>query len=178
MDAYFNAFARAFDYSGRSTRSEYWLFQLGWLIVALIVFFLVGWFAPRLVVGRVNVVNVGLLLVHLLPWLALTSRRLHDSGHRAGWLAWLLLPGLGAIVLLFMSLARPDEGENEFGPDPRLPEARESGRHFEPTAEPPREPAILPVAELEKLQQLRASGAIDDEEFANLKARVMARIAK
>lgn len=178
MDAYFGAFARAFDYSGRSTRSEYWLFQLGWVIVAFVVFFIVGWVEPRLVVGRVNVVNGGLLLVHLLPWLALTVRRLHDSGHRAGWLAWLLLPGLGVIVLLFMSLARPDDGENEFGPDPRSPEAAGTGRRFEPTPEPPFAPAIVPVAELEKLQQLRASGAIDEEEFAQLKARVMARLVK
>ena len=62
MNAYFGAFARAFDYSGRSTRSEYWLFQLGWVIVALVVFFIVRWVEPRLVVGRVSVSSWSSLL--------------------------------------------------------------------------------------------------------------------
>jgi len=176
VNAYFDGFARTFDYSGRSTRAQYWLFQLFTFLVGLVVFFIIGWNWPELMSERgVDLPTVVFWIVHGVPLLSLTVRRLHDSGRSALWLLWLILPGIGMLVLLVMSLVRPDEGENDYGPDPRE-ESWESPGHarsgvFEP-AVTNRDP-VVPLEALEKLQALRASGAIDETEFAAMKARLL-----
>ena len=47
-------------------------------------------------------------LVTLVPSLALSARRLHDSNRSGWWLLIVLVPVVGAIVLLVFYLAPPD----------------------------------------------------------------------
>jgi uncharacterized membrane protein YhaH (DUF805 family) len=43
--------------------------------------------------------------------------RLHDRGHSAWWLLWILLPLVGVIVLLVQNgFLRGDGGPNRYGP--------------------------------------------------------------
>ena len=77
MNAYFDGMRRYASFSGRSTRSQYWLFQLvqfALLVIGLIIDVSIGTDNPNggLVVGIVAV-------VHLLPSFAVFVRRLHDS---------------------------------------------------------------------------------------------------
>lgn len=75
-DAVKQAFNRAFEFKGRSRRSEYWWTML--LVYAIDVFVLpLGWIAH-------------------LATIPLTVRRLHDTG-RSGW--WLLLHFIASAVL-------------------------------------------------------------------------------
>ena len=75
-DAVKQAFNRAFEFKGRSRRSEYWWTML--LVYAIDVFVLpLGWIAH-------------------LATIPLTVRRLHDTG-RSGW--WLLLHVIASAVL-------------------------------------------------------------------------------
>lgn len=75
-DAVKLAFNRAFEFKGRSRRSEYWWTML--LVYAIDVFVLpLGWIAH-------------------LATIPLTVRRLHDTG-RSGW--WLLLHFIASAVL-------------------------------------------------------------------------------
>jgi uncharacterized membrane protein YhaH (DUF805 family) len=67
------------QFSGRSTRSEYWVFA-AFLFVAQILSFLVAPVAALL-----------FLVGSALPGLSASARRLHDVG-RSGW--WLVLPVL------------------------------------------------------------------------------------
>lgn len=54
-----------------------------------------------------------------LPQLSVMVRRLHDSGH-SGWWYWIvLIPLIGAIILLILMLLPSDRGHNRFGPNPR-----------------------------------------------------------
>ena len=61
-------------------------------------------------------------LALIVPWLAVNSRRLHDTGE-SGWLGLLLLiPILGWFVLVPFLVKPGDRGENAYGlPEPDVP---------------------------------------------------------
>jgi uncharacterized membrane protein YhaH (DUF805 family) len=63
---------------------------------------------------------VGLALI--LPTIAVTVRRLHDTNH-SGWWWWLQLLNflcfIGTIILIFAFYIKPgDPGDNTYGPPP------------------------------------------------------------
>ncbi len=82
-EAISTCFSKYASFSGRAPRSEYWW----WILFTWIVGIVLGW-----------VPFVGLIfqLAVLLPTLAVTARRLHDT-NRSGW--WQLLP-LGAMAVM------------------------------------------------------------------------------
>ena len=126
-------FQKYIDFSGRASRSEYWWFFLFTFIVRIVTFWIpfIGF-----------IIALGLLL----PSLAVTVRRLHDT-NRTGW--WVLLPvglalggvvagtvlsfiglagvgialialgSIGGFVVLLVFLIQPsDPGPNQYGPNP------------------------------------------------------------
>ena len=59
-------------------------------------------------------------LIWLLPGLAVSVRRLHDIG-KSGWnLLWILLPIVGAIMLIYWYCQDSQLGENKWGANPKL----------------------------------------------------------
>ncbi|RBY93494.1 hypothetical protein DQ237_17985 [Blastococcus sp. TF02-8] len=62
-------------------------------------------------------VSLCLLLAVLVPQVAALVARLHDRGHSARWLWWLLLPGVGWAVLVWQTVFLP--GDPDGWPDPR-----------------------------------------------------------
>ena len=59
-------------------------------------------------------------LVWLLPGLAVAVRRLHDIG-KSGWnLLWILLPIVGAIMLIYWCCQDSQVGENKWGANPKF----------------------------------------------------------
>jgi uncharacterized membrane protein YhaH (DUF805 family) len=75
-------------FSGRASRAEYW-----WFYLLTIVAGLVGGLLDRLVGGQV--VSWILNLFLLVPWIAVSVRRLHDID-RTGW--WLLILFLSVLL--------------------------------------------------------------------------------
>lgn len=59
-------------------------------------------------------------LVHLLPSIAVTVRRLHDT-NRTGWWALLaFIPVAGPLVLLYFAVLPGDLQPNNYGPNPKF----------------------------------------------------------
>ena len=113
-------FSNYFKFSGRSTRAEYWWWTL-FVPVAQIILAVVGTF-----IGDSGLLVPLFGLATLVPGLALGARRLHDINRSALWLLGLLgffplvLPGLVMFVLLLIwACKQGDEGQNQYGPDPR-----------------------------------------------------------
>ena len=117
------------EFEGRSRRMEYWMFTLGyWILVTLwvVLSFIVG----ALIGGRegddfaVGMMLIGIVVIVLglfVPSLAVSIRRLHDQG-KSGWLYLVsFIPYIGGIILLVLMCIAGDEGENEYGPDPKNP---------------------------------------------------------
>jgi uncharacterized membrane protein YhaH (DUF805 family) len=102
-------------FSGRSRRKEYWWFALINFIIYLILFIL-------FIITR----SWGLLVLYyiyalaiLIPGLAVTVRRLHDTAHSGWWYFISLIPIVGSIILLVLLATDSDSEENRFGPNPK-----------------------------------------------------------
>ena len=84
-------FSKYADFNGRATRSEYWWFSL---FIALVY----------LVLAVVNEVLPGIFaLATLLPTLAVTVRRLHDTERSGWWLLICLVPFIGLVLFYFLA---------------------------------------------------------------------------
>ena len=111
-------FQRYNDFSGRSSRAEYWWFTLFIVLVDIILI------AVDTVVLGTDLGGIGLLSViwelgTLIPSLAIGARRLHDIDKSGWWLLLWFVLVIGWIVLLVWAIKQSDEGSNKYGPDPR-----------------------------------------------------------
>ena len=99
-------------FHGRATRAEYWWWMLVTVVVTVVVSFLS--LIIFMVLSAMSVLSVTVMielfvlswlvgLAVLLPWLAVTARRLHDIG-RTGWwqLVWRTPGVLGVLCNLSM----------------------------------------------------------------------------
>ncbi|WP_013630675.1 DUF805 domain-containing protein [Rubinisphaera brasiliensis] len=126
MRDYLQAWSRSFNFSGRARRREFWIFTLGNVFVFAIVVFatvvildLLGAERPIPLKAIVYTTN-GFPLLTLTPTIAVTVRRLHDTG-RSGWLILsLLLPPIGTVVMLYFLMQNSEPRENEYGPCPKV----------------------------------------------------------
>ena len=108
MDYYIDAFRNYVNFNGRATRTQYWMFML-FNIIAQIILAVVTLVLPFLsFLGTVYSLGV------LLPSLAIGARRLHDTDRSAWWLLLLLVPFVGAIVLLIFYVLPGTPGVNRF----------------------------------------------------------------
>ncbi|WP_313440433.1 DUF805 domain-containing protein [Stenotrophomonas sp.] len=110
-------FSRYAQFSGRAGRSEYWWFQLFCFLVmaSLNVLQIVAASQSWSMVGMVFA-GVGMLfsLAVLVPALAATVRRLHDTDRSGWWLLLMFVPFVGLVVLVYTVLpGTPDN--NRFG---------------------------------------------------------------
>ena len=101
------------SFSGRARRMEYWMFFLVYFVIALVI----GVVEGLLSIG--GYLTGIFALVHLLPSLGVTVRRLHDTGRSGWWLLVALVPLIGALVLLFFMLSAGKPETNAYGPNPK-----------------------------------------------------------
>lgn len=113
------------NFNGRARRQEYWLFCLANFIIGL-VFSLLLWAAEvsgsGVLYGIVLFLNIVVSLALLIPSLAVTCRRLHDTGRNGLWLLSVLACGIGGIIIFIFSLLDSDRGDNKYGADPKAAE--------------------------------------------------------
>ena len=58
-------------------------------------------------------------LFHFIPSLALTVRRLHDTG-RSGWHFFIsFIPIVGPFIILYYMCVNSQSGSNQYGPNPK-----------------------------------------------------------
>lgn len=107
-------FKKYATFSGRASRSEYWWWTLVAIAVSIVLNIIIGAGStssslagtanagPGSIFGTILLVIWG--LATLVPSLALTVRRLHD-GNFSGWLVLLaLVPFLGALAVLVLTI--------------------------------------------------------------------------
>lgn len=96
------------EFDGRSSRREFWGFQVLQLIAGFLL--VQATEAPALLA-------LGLVAL-LLPNVAVAVRRMHDQ-NRSGWLLLLVvIPYVGWLAVVIMLLIEGNIGSNRFGPDP------------------------------------------------------------
>ena len=103
-------FQKFFIFTNRASRSEYW-----WFILFYTIFATIPTFVPN-----ENVVVFGYIMSLLLfiPGIAATVRRLHDI-NKSGWFIFIsLIPVLGSLIVLVMTIEKGTLGKNRFGEYP------------------------------------------------------------
>ena len=100
-------------FSGRASRSEYWIWW-GFVVVVAVA---IGSIA--LLLGTTGSLVAGLVgLALFLPNLAVTVRRLHDGGRSGWWLLLVLIPFIGALIIIVFLLLDSEAEPNRWGPPP------------------------------------------------------------
>lgn len=137
------------NFRGRASRSECWLYILGtYLIMSIVMFFIFiliilgvySYFKNEVLYQSYNsnfltplsfvLMAIYLLLIIItfilfIPTLAVTIRRLHDTG-KSGWYALLtFIPFVGSIIFYLLLSLQGQKGANQYGEDPRIKEYKE-----------------------------------------------------
>ena len=113
INAYKNFFKGYVDFTGRSTRSEFWwvwltniLFLIPLYSAYFNVIFSEGSEGAFLALGGLAIIYMIFGLALFLPWLALTVRRLRDAGFHWALIFVGFIPMVGGFALLVL-LAMP-----------------------------------------------------------------------
>jgi len=110
------------NFNGRARRKEFWMFYLFHIIFIFVFAFLGGMISAESDSGFAFILIGIYFLATLIPYLAVTVRRLHDTG-KSGWYYLLtLIPYVGGIILIVFMAQNGDVGSNKYGPDPKNPE--------------------------------------------------------
>ncbi|MBS7455550.1 DUF805 domain-containing protein [Coralloluteibacterium stylophorae] len=116
MNWYVSVLKQYATFSGRARRTEYWMYTL---INLLILFGLMVVDALIGTSGGIGVLSLIYSLAVMLPGIAVTVRRLHDTGRSGWWVLIALVPVAGIVLLVFMCL-EGEAGSNDYGVDPKL----------------------------------------------------------
>jgi uncharacterized membrane protein YhaH (DUF805 family) len=127
MNWFSECFKKYATFAGRARRTEYWTFHLIYtliIIAAAVLISIIGISAHDTEGGRFAVVIISALvaifaLACLLPSLAVSIRRLHDTGRSGGWWFINFVPIIGPLVFLVFMFLGSEPGENLYGPNPK-----------------------------------------------------------
>ncbi len=98
-------------FDGRASRSEYWWFTLGNVLLSFVIEFVFGIFD----MGETAISIYSIFI--FIPSIAVSIRRLHDIG-KSGWYCLLLLIPLVSLIFLYWACKASEQGPNRFGKQP------------------------------------------------------------
>ena len=118
MNWYLEVLKKYAVFDGRARRKEYWMFFLINVVISVVL----G--AIDVLLGTFSQTGVGVLqslysLAVLIPSIAVTVRRLHDTGRTGWWILIGLIPFIGGIILLIFMVLDSEPGTNQYGPNPK-----------------------------------------------------------
>lgn len=118
IEAYKRFFSNYVNFEGRANRAEYWWIVLWNVIITLFCLFLGAMAASS---GDYTSIGFGGMLIWIydlatiIPSISLTVRRLHDSD-KTGWLCLIaLIPYIGVLIVLVLTLLEGTKGANRYG---------------------------------------------------------------
>lgn len=118
MNWYIEVLKKYAVFVGRSGRPEYWYFVLFNFIISIVLGFIDGVIGSSVGGTGAGVLGSVYGLAVLVPSIAVSVRRLHDTGRSGWWLLISLVPVVGFIVLLIFMILESDAGENQYGASP------------------------------------------------------------
>jgi uncharacterized membrane protein YhaH (DUF805 family) len=125
------------NFEGRARRKEYWMYVLAEFVLILAlcivggIFYMISSTLGSLIFGILSLLSLALII----PGLAVTVRRLHDT-NKSGWFILVaLIPFVGGLYLLYLEILEGDKGPNQYGPDPKALE-NETNHPFTQSQDP------------------------------------------
>ena len=115
-------YKRYFDFSGRSSRKEYWMFHLFLLVFLVGMIFILDSVERDLKYGAISDYGFGLfgiiILASIIPHVAVTIRRYHDQSLSGWYYLWTFFPYIGGLISIYFMVQEGTPDENQWGPDP------------------------------------------------------------
>lgn len=113
MNWYVEVLKKYAVFEGRARRKEYWMFVLFHVIVSIALALLAN------VASILGILYILYILATLVPAIAVTVRRLHDTD-KSGWFVLIaFIPFVGGLILLVLNILEGTKGPNKFGADPK-----------------------------------------------------------
>jgi uncharacterized membrane protein YhaH (DUF805 family) len=119
MEWYTEVLKKYAVFSGRARRKEYWIFTLVSVVISIVLRLIdekLGTVAGRKDWGLLSGIYT---LAVLIPTLAVSVRRLHDTGRSGWWLLINLIPCVGPLIVLIFMVQDGERGANQYGPNPK-----------------------------------------------------------
>ena len=113
MNWYLEVLKKYAEFNGRARRTEYWMFCLINFIIGFVLGFVEG------IIGTGSVLLIIYSLAVMIPSIAVSIRRLHDTNRSGWWLLITLIPFIGGIILIIFTAQDSQAGDNQFGPNPK-----------------------------------------------------------
>jgi len=120
MNWYLEVLKKYAVFTGRARRKEYWFFVLFNIIISILLGVIdgvTGSFSPEAGMGILGGIYT---LAILIPGLAVSVRRLHDTSRSGWWLLIALIPLIGGIILIVLMASDSKSEENQYGANPKL----------------------------------------------------------
>ena len=119
MNWYLEVLKKYAVFGGRARRREYWYFALFNLLISIVLAVIDGVTGTLSAEAGIGLLGAFYALAVLIPGIAVSVRRLHDTNRSGWWLLIVLVPLIGAIVLLVFMVQDSQPGENQYGPNPK-----------------------------------------------------------
>ncbi|QDU07706.1 DUF805 domain-containing protein [Gimesia aquarii] len=116
MNWYLEVLKKYAEFNGRARRMEYWMFTLFNFIIAFVLNMLVGFVGEPMLVALPALYG----LFVFIPGIAVTVRRLHDTGRSGWWILIVFVPLIGGLVLLVFMIIEGEAGDNAYGSNPKV----------------------------------------------------------
>jgi uncharacterized membrane protein YhaH (DUF805 family) len=110
MEYFINALKKYAEFTGRTTRKEFWMFILFYLLIYI------GMVIVDSVLGTM-IFTLVYALGMFVPSISISARRLHDTGRTGWWQLIGLIPLIGLIVLIVFYV-QESQGDNAYGSAP------------------------------------------------------------
>ena len=127
MNLYFQVWKKYAVFSGRATRSEFWLFEIINFLL-LLVFGAVSALTSETsgvaegeeFANPAAIIYLVFVVAAVLPRLGVGVRRLHDTGKPGIWILISAVPMVGQLALLVLMLQGSEKEDNEYGPGSQI----------------------------------------------------------
>jgi len=119
MNWYLVALKKYAVFAGRARRKEFWVFVLVNTLIAVALAMIdmyTGTFDEEVGLGLLSGLYA---LAMIVPSIAVTVRRLHDTDRSGWWYLLVCVPLIGGLVILVFMLLDGTPGTNRFGPNPK-----------------------------------------------------------
>lgn len=120
MNWYLEVLKKYAVFDGRAGRQEYWFFILFNILISMAlgyVDWLTGNINPETGLGVLSGIYA---LGVMIPGMAVSVRRLHDTGRSGWWLLITFVPVIGAIIFIYFMVLDSNPEINEYGPSPKV----------------------------------------------------------
>ena len=121
MNNYLRTLKNYTKFSGRATKSEFWIFIVVNLLIFITLALLEQFLFPSTNRSEFNLnpltyIQLGFMLFFAIPTVSVSFRRMHDIDKSGLWNLLFFIPLLGGIALIFFFIQDSDPEPNQYGP--------------------------------------------------------------